>query len=120
MPEETQGAPAQPENEPTTQPTTPATTDGTNTEQTSQPQQPPQTQAEQPPIIEIPVSVLREEDEKSLRCGSCGRHIVSIITHHAVVRGTCQRKGCKKVNEFHVQGNKTINEVHDKPRIDRY
>jgi len=106
-----------------TDPKTPAITEGTETSQTQKQAPQPPTKAQEgdvEPQQEVYVSVLKEEDEKSLRCGVCGRHIVSIITHHAVVRGTCQRKNCKKINEFHVQGNKIVTEVHEKPRVERF
>jgi len=68
----------------------------------------------------VKTEILREENEKSLRCGICGRHIVSIITNLAVVQGTCQRRTCKKINRFVIEGNKTTTEVFDKPKVERY
>ena len=57
--------------------------------------------------------------QKNLRCLDCGRHIVSVITNHAIVSGTCQRRNCKKVNIFHIQGDRVITDIETKSEIIR-
>ena len=73
-------------------------------------------QFEQPQPQDEEEEILREDHKKVLRCIECGRHIADVITVRAVVQATCNRKNCKKINRFYIDGNRVNAEIIAKSR----